>query len=56
MYGAGNFWFPDNGEVFFGGCIGGMLSEDGQTVDEIENHNPGNGQFTLERVGVWHRQ
>jgi len=56
MYGAGNFWFPDNGEVFFGGCIGGRLSEDGQTVDEIENHNPGNGQFTLERVGVWHRQ
>jgi tetratricopeptide (TPR) repeat protein len=55
-YGSGDLWFPDNGEVFFGGCILGRLSADGQTVDQIQNHNPGNGQFTLEKIGVWHRQ
>ncbi len=56
-YGSGNFWFPDNGEVFFVGCIRGRLSADGQTVDEIQNrHLSDNGQFILEKVGVWHRQ
>ena len=45
------FWFPDNGEVFFGGCITGRLSADGQTIDVIVPNS-----ITLQTNGVWHRQ
>ena len=44
------FWWRDNGEVFFLGCIGGRLSADGQTIDEITT-GP-----RLQIYRVWHRQ
>lgn len=44
-------WQPNSGQEFVLGCIGGRVSADGRTIEEI---NPGSREEEV--LGVWHRQ